>query len=204
MLNLQTQPALLISDMQNGFCHPQGTFGKLGLPIQHNRDIIPTINALRAAAHAARILVIYTALGFAPDYSDSGILLDDQPVIKELKGFIRDTWDAEILSDLAPNSSEGEIVIHKTRNTSFWNTNLQEILEHHNINQLLVAGVGTNVCVESTVREAFTRGIRTKTISDATATLSKEEHEASLRSLHWFGGVVTSEEVIEALGKRRQ
>lgn len=202
MFELHNHPALLIIDMQNGFCHSEGTFVKLGIPIQHMVNIIPTINSLRAAAHVADIPVIYTALSFAPDYSNSGILLNDQPAIKELKGLISGTWDAAIVSELAPSLEKGEIVIDKTRNTGFWNTNLQATLEKHEINQLLVTGVGTNVCVESTVREAITLGIPTKTISDATATSSMEEHEASLRSLAWFGGTVTSEEVIEALQRR--
>lgn len=67
------------------------------------------------------------------------------------------------------------------------------------IDYLVCTGVGTNVCVESTVRDAFTNGIHTVTVSDATATLSEEDHSASLRSLQWFGGVATVAEIQQIL-----
>jgi len=62
-------------------------------------------------------------------------------------------------------------------------------------------GVGTNACVESTVRDAFDRGFHVVTVGDATATLTEEARKASLESLAWFGGVTTVEEVEEALGR---
>lgn len=114
-----------------------------------------------------------------------------------MKAFLRGSWDAEIIDELKPTGDE--IVIDKTRNTAFWGTDLGKILEEKKANQLVVAGVGTNVCVESTVRDAFTNGIHVVTVSDATATLTEEDHQASLRTLNWFGGTATVGDIEEVL-----
>ena len=202
MLDLKSKPALLIVDMQNGFCHTQGTFGTLGMPVANHLQIVPTINKIREACHAARVPVYFTRLGFSADFSDTGIQFEDFPQMKDLGAFVRGTWDAQILDDLAPDPKT-DIVVDKTRNTALWHTDFEHQLRELGINQLLVTGVGTNVCVESTVRDLVTNGFYCKTISDATATLSMEEHEASLKNLNWFGGVTTSEEVLDALNGLR-
>lgn len=193
-----SRPALLIVDMQNGFCHSDGSFGRLHLPVSRHMSIVPTINALRKWSHARKILVIYTRLEFSSDYIDSGLIMSSQHELKAMNAFVRGTWDAKIVDDLKPDDSGGEIVISKTRNTAFYDTDFEALLKARGIDLLLVTGVGTNVCVESTVRDAWTRGFRCLTVSDATATLSDEEHEASLKSLGWFGGTATAEEIMVA------
>ena len=205
MVELKSHPALVIVDMQNGFCHPNGTFGKLGMPVQNHLDIVPTINKLRSECHASSVPVFFTRMGFNDDHSDAGIQFEDHPQMKELGAFIRGSWDSDILDDLRPDpKSDHEIVIDKTRNTGFWHTNFESQLRARGINQLLLTGVGTNVCVESTARDAVTNGFYCRTISDGTATLTMEDHEASLKSLNWFGGSSSAEEVIEALRKRQK
>jgi ureidoacrylate peracid hydrolase len=191
--------------MQNGFCHPRGTFSKLGLPVSNHLAIIPTITRLRAACHSANIPVIYTQNAYHEDYSDAGVQLEDHPgpQVKSMKGFIRGTWDAAILSSLTPNTDQGEMIIDKTRNSAFFSTPLLSLLRSLGINQLLCTGVGSNVCVESTVRDAVAHDFHCKTISDATATLTVDDHEACMKNMVWFGGVVTAEEVLEALKQRQ-
>lgn len=201
MVQLQSRPALFISDMQNAFCHPNGSFGKSGLPISNHMAIVPSINKLRALFRSLELPVLYTRLGYADDYSDSGILLENLTHFKDMNAFVRGSWDVDIIDKLRP--TEGEIVVDKTRNTAFWGTDFAKILEEKGVNQLVATGVGTNVCVESTVRDAFTNGMHVITVSDATATLSEEDHQASLKSLMWFGGTASVEEIEEALEKNR-
>ena len=201
-LQLKPHPALLIIDMQNGFCHSKGTFGKLGLPVTNQMAIVPAINNLKSIARVRKIPIFYTRMGFNEDYSDCGILLESMPTIKDIKGFIRGSWDAEIVDELASKSTDSDaIFIDKTRNSGFWHTDLAKRLTDLGIDQLIATGVGTNVCVESTVRDAFTEGFHVVTCSDATATLTQEDHEASLRSLSWFGGTATMAEIEDALSK---
>ena len=197
MAQLKSKPALMIIDMQNGFCNPSGTFGKLNVDTSYHRAIVPAIEHLRQTAKECSIPIIFTRVCFALDYTDSGIILEAMPVIKDLKGFVRGSWDASIIDELAPQADD--IVIDKTRNTAFWRTDLQKVLKERGVNQLILTGVGTNVCVESTVHDAFTNDWPVVVVEDATATLTPEEHEASLKSMRWFGQVAKASEVEKAL-----
>lgn len=201
---LKSHPALLIIDMQNGFCHPEGCFGKLGMPVSNHLAIVSTINKLRAASHAAKVPVIFTRLCYNQDYSDAGVQMEEQPQIKELRGLVRGTWDADVLDELAPDTARGEIVVDKTRNSAFFKTDLGDLLRSRGVNQLLCTGVGSNVCVESTVRDGAARDYYCKTISDATATLTMEDHNASMKNLVWFGGVASSDDILRALKQRQE
>lgn len=201
---LKSHPALLIIDMQNGFCHPDGCFGKLGMPVSNHLAIVATINKLRAASHAAKIPVIFTRLCYNEDYSDAGVQMEEQPQIKELRGFVRGTWDADVLDELAPDTTRGEVVIDKTRNSAFFKTDLGDVLRSRGVNQLLCTGVASNVCVESTVRDGVAMDYYCKTLSDATATLMMEDHNACMRNLVWFGGVVSADEVLRSLEQRQE
>lgn len=115
----KSHPALLIIDMQNGFCQSKGSFSRLGLPVSSHLAIVPAINSLRSAFHAKGLPVFFTRMGFNNDYSDSGILLESLPALKDIDAFVRGTWDAEILDELTPNKSMSEVVVDKTRNTAF-------------------------------------------------------------------------------------
>lgn len=188
--------------MQNMFLHSKGTLAEMGLPVGNMSHVIPIINRLRSSCHEAAIPVIFTRMGFSADYSDAGILLERHPQIKELGGGVHGTWDADVIDELKPG--EDEFVVDKTRNTAFWKTKLVDLLEQRGINHLIVTGVATEICVESTVRDAFTNGIHVTTISDATATLEEDVHRVTLKTLDlWFGGTATTEEVQEALKSSR-
>ena len=197
MARLKSKPALFIIDMQNACCHPSGTFSKLGLPASRLLAVVPAINHLRTLCHACGIPVFYTEMSFKEDYSDAGILVESFPGLSDIKGFVRGTWDAQIVDDLKPESNE--TVILKARNTAFWGTGLDKILAEQGINQIIATGVGTNVCVESTVRDAFTYGFYALTVSDATATLSDEEQMSSLINLRSFGGIISVKELEDEL-----
>ena len=198
MARLKSHPALVIIDMENGFCHPSGCFGMMGMPVSSQQSIVPAINRLRSVFHVHGLPVFFTATAFNEDYSDAGLDVNDFPALKDARGFIRGTWDAQIVDELKPNETT-ETLILKTANTAFWKTGFDELLRKRGINQIIATGVGTNVCVESTVRDARTHGFHTLTVSDATATVSEEEHQASMLNLRRFGGIITTEELEKEL-----
>ena len=195
MVQLNSNPALLVIDMQNGFCHDKGTFAKLGLDVTPMREVVPAINKLRSICREHKVPIYYTRMGRSADNSDGGLVFI-QPIV-DLQGFIRDTWDADIVDELQPNHDE--IVLDKTRNSAFIRTRFAEMLAERKINHLIATGVGTNVCVESTVRDAWQNDFAVVTVSDATATLSEAEHNATLKNMQWFGGTATVSEIEEAL-----
>lgn len=173
---IKSSPALLIIDMQNGFCHSSGSFSNIALPVSRQTAIVPAIERIRRLCHTCTIPIFYARMEFNDDFSDAGILIDNLPRSKELKdmkALVRGTWDAQVLDLLQPQSNE--VVVSKTRHSAFFNTNLKQLLAERNIDQIIATDVATNVCVESTVREAWTHGFHALTVSDATATFSDQE-----------------------------
>jgi len=197
MVQLDSAPALLVVDMQNGFCHKQGSFAKMGIQSEPTA-IIPHINELRSAFRAANIPVFFLRTGYNADYSDRRGR-DRRDSVEELQGLIRGSWDADILDELTPEPDEK--VVDKTRNSGFFRTSLENTLKEHGINHLILTGVGTDVCVESTARDAYQMDFAVTTVSDATGACNKPDHLAALHALRRFGGTASTAEVIEALQK---
>ena len=192
MSRLKCHPALLIIDMQNAFCHQLGSFNRIGIPVLRHAAIVHTIRHVKHLCNAHSIPVFYTQMVFHEDYSDSGILIDSiSPKLKDIKALVRNTWDTQIMDSLQPCSTD--TLIPKTKNSAFFETDLTRLLQTMGINQIIATGVGTNVCVESTVRDAWARGLYASTISNATATLSEEEQMASMINLRHFGGTMSAE-----------
>jgi ureidoacrylate peracid hydrolase len=197
-MELRAKTALIIIDMQNGFCHEDGFMNKIGLDWTTSRDAIGPVKQLADAARAADLPVFYTRYTLNPDYSDAGLITEIFPEIMDAKGMVRDTWDAEIVDELAPKP--GDRVVDKTRYSAFYDTDLEQQLRDLKTEALIVCGVTTNVCVESTVRDAFFRDIRVIVPSDATAAVTPELHEGALEDFRYsFGPVVTVAELEEAM-----
>ncbi|EPE28837.1 Isochorismatase-like hydrolase [Glarea lozoyensis ATCC 20868] len=197
MSRLHSSPALLVVDMQNGFCHPSGSFNKIGLPISRQAMIAPKIEHITSVCRTPGIPTFYTKMEFDGNFSDAGIILDGPPGVKEAEGFVRGSWDAQILDILHPRPVD--TVVSKTRHSAFFQTNLSHLLAEKKINQVIVTGVATNVCVESTVRDGYNHGFKSLTVEDATATLIQEEQVASIRNLQHFGGTITMESLEQEL-----
>ena len=197
-MELRSRTALIIIDMQNGFCHENGFMNKIGLDWTASRDAVGPVKRLAEAARAAELPVFYTRYTLNADYSDAGLLPEIFPQIVEVNGMVRDTWDAEIVDELTPEA--GDRVIDKTRYSAFYGTDLERQLRDLKIEAVIVCGVTTNVCVESTVRDAFFRDIRVIVPSDATAAVSPELHEGALEDFRYsFGPVVTVAELEQAM-----
>lgn len=158
--------AVIVVDMQNAFCSEKGMFDVAGM--LEKEKVQPVIEANKRVVEAARkagVKVFYLRMGYRADFSDAGstdspnywkeagmVLMHTNP---EWKGkFVTvGTWDWEIVDDLKPQ--EGDIVINKHRYSGFKNTELHTILQTLHIKYLALTGIATNVCVESTLRDAF-------------------------------------------------
>lgn len=176
------RPALLVVDMQNGFCHPAGSLARGGAPIAQCQAVITPIAGLLAVTRAAAIPVIFTRFVYRADYADGGILVSElRPHLKERRSLVHGDWDAEIVSELAPRADE--FVVDKNRFSAFYSTNLETILRSLDIRTLIVCGVTTNMCVESTVRDAGQRDYRVYVVRDAVGELDPARHEHALRAM---------------------
>ena len=197
-MQLSRNSALIIVDMQNGFCHENGFMNKIGLDWTTSRDAVEPVKRLAQAARAAGLPVFYTRYALNPDYSDAGLLPEIHPQIVEVGGMVRGTWDGDIVDELAPEP--GDRVIDKTRYSAFYDTTLEQQLRDLGVDTAIVCGVTTNVCVESTVRDAFFRDFRIVVPSDATAAVSADLHEGALNDFRYaFGTVLETAELEEAI-----
>jgi ureidoacrylate peracid hydrolase len=190
MLNLGQRPALVVVDMQNGFCAPEGFMAKVGLGHEHAAAVVRPVVRLVEAARRAGIPIFYTRYSLAPDYSDAGLITEMYPGLEETGAMVRDTWDNALVDELRP--ADGEVVIDKTRYSTFVGTDFGERLADLGVDTLIVCGVTTEICVESTVRDAFARDIRIFVPSDATAAADAQRHEDALRVIAYGFGTVTS------------
>ena len=180
--------ALLVIDMQNYFLDPASpTFTCGGLAI------LPALIKLIYAFREAKRPVIYTCHVHHPDYLDSGIMG------WWWKGMcIEGSPESNVHDSLAP--LPGEKVIFKHRHSAFYNTDLETILRCLKVEDLVISGIMTNMCCESTARDAYYRDYRVFFLADATGTINEEMHLASLLNLAFgFANVTTADEVIQQL-----
>jgi ureidoacrylate peracid hydrolase len=170
--------AIIVVDMQNAYASKGGMLD-LGTGIDESR-IGPVIDAnkrLLAAARAAGVAVIYLQFGYKPDLSDAGgpespnirkqmafRLIKERPEVRD-KLIIQGTWGWQIIDALTPQP--GDIVVQKPRYSGFAGTTLNEHLDRLGVQYLMFTGVATNVCVESTAREAYFREFWPILIEDA-------------------------------------
>jgi ureidoacrylate peracid hydrolase len=180
--------ALLVIDMQRFFLEPSSpTFTCGGLAI------LPNVKRLIEAFRAKQRPVIYTRHVHHPDGMDAGIMG------WWWQGMCREgTPESEIHHQIAPRA--GEKVILKHRYSAFYNTDLETILRCLKIEDLVIVGIMTNLCCESTARDAYYRDYRLFFPADATGSINEQMHLASLLNLAYgFAYVNRTEEIVGQL-----
>jgi ureidoacrylate peracid hydrolase len=160
-----SRTALIVVDMQNGYCSPGGYFSQLGVDLAPTQQVIPAVAEAVRISRDAGIQVIWLQNGWDAEQKEAGgpgsvnqlkgnslKLMRKKP---ELHGTLltKGTWDYELVKELKPDAKD--IVIPKPRYSGFTSTQLDSILRSRRIDTVLVCGVATNVCVESTIRDAY-------------------------------------------------
>ncbi|MCL1897340.1 MAG: cysteine hydrolase [Micrococcales bacterium] len=191
--------AVVIVDMQNGFCHPNGSFAQVGADVSGTQAAIPGCVRLVDAARQAGVPVFFTRAIHQPGLTDWKVL-SELPMfagLKQIGSCEPGTWDAQLVDELTV--APGERVIDKSRFSPFVETGIETQLHELGIENLVVGGVGTSACVESTVRDAAQREFRTFVAADACGDLSAEAHQNSIQIMgSMFGWATTTDEVLAA------
>jgi ureidoacrylate peracid hydrolase len=201
--------AVLVVDMQNDFASAGGMFDRAGIDIGGARPAIEAMRLLVESARAAGMRVVYLNMEYEPDLSDAGAKESPNRVKHRPLGLdgggvlVRGTWGAAVVDELAP--LRGDIVVSKRRYSGFFETSLDEELRRRDITHLLVGGLTTSVCVESTVRDAMFRDYSCIVLEDCTAEpigadALRSNKDASLLVMETlFGWVSTAAAVVDAL-----
>ena len=188
--------ALLVIDMQRDFVEPGGFGEALGNDVGRLSAIVPTVRALLDWARHHAITVLHTREGHRPDLADC-------PPAKQHRGdpalrigakgpMGRILVDGEPGNDIVPALAPlaGEPVIVKPGKGAFWATPLDEMLRWRGVTHLILAGVTTEVCVQTTMREANDRGYECLLIEDATESYFPEFKRATLDMVRAQGAIV--------------
>lgn len=196
--------ALLAIDLQHDFLSPEGYFARLGYDPTPLRKVIPNVNRLAQAVRAIGGTVIHTRQGYRADMADMTPYERWRRTRNGLDGtdaLLRGTpgFEIEASVDVGP----GDIIVDKTCNGAFTHTDLDHILRARNIEHLIFAGITTDVCVHTTLREACDRNFQCLTVSDACASGDSEIHAAALRMVlvefGVFGCLADSDAVVSGL-----
>jgi ureidoacrylate peracid hydrolase len=193
--------AMVVVDMQKTFCEP-------GAPaeVPASRDIIVPINRLAAGLRAAGGTVIWcthanVGVGSTSDWRNF------------FDHFVSDDLRSRTIESLSPGGSgqaiweeldvqDGDVKLFKNRYSALvpGSSQLERVLRSLGLDTLLICGTKTNVCCESTARDAMMMDFKVVMVSDGTAALSEDEHRASLENIiQQFGDVMTADEILERL-----
>lgn len=188
--------ALIVIDMQRDFVEEGGFGSALGNDVRLLTAIVPTVRRLLDGFRAARLPIIHTREGHRPDLTDcppSKIARGRGKLSIGAKGPMgRILIDGEPGNDLVPELAAlpGETVLVKPGKGAFYATRLGHILETQGISHLVFAGVTTEVCVQTTMREANDRGYECLLAEDATESYFPEFKAATLAMIRAQGGIV--------------
>jgi ureidoacrylate peracid hydrolase len=174
--------ALLMIDMQNGFIDPAGSVARIGFPVQLLSAAVAPCERLLAAARAAGLPVAHTRYVYEPGLTDGGVMVEHMlPELRQESALVAGTWDAETIPQLA--ALPGEAVFDKNRPSALLNTELEAWLRAHGVTQVIVSGVTTSCCVETSVRDLSQRDFEVFIAADAVAEYDEERHRVALKTL---------------------
>lgn len=177
--------ALVVVDMQNDFCHPEGWFGQKGLDVQAARRPIPVLQALLPAWRRVGSPLVWCNWGIRADRRNlgptvqfkgkrtaEGVGYGERSPIDHGPSLVQGSWGAALIDELA--AEPGDILVHKHRLSGFWDSELDSILRNAGISTLLFAGINTDRCVFSTLQDAAFLGYDCVLLEDACSTSSPD------------------------------
>jgi len=185
-LDMLENPAVIVVDMLNDFCHPEGSmFLPAGL------EIVDNIRLLVDGAHAKGVPVIYMNDCHRKDKPEAEFA-------KRAPHCIEGSWGARVIDELAPAGQD--YCLPKRRYSSFYQTDLNLVLRENGVRTCIICGVVTNICVRSTVHDAFFRGYQVVVPTDCVRATSDREQESSLWDIKThFGTLSESSEIVDLL-----
>jgi ureidoacrylate peracid hydrolase len=195
-----SKTAVVLIEYQNDFTSDRGVLHGAVEAVMDATDMLENTKRVVEAARAAGVTVMHAPITFSEGYNE----LSSHPygILKGVvdgNAFVKDSWGAAIVDDLAPEP--GDIVIEGKRGLdTFASTNLDFILRSKGIETIALGGFLTNCCVESTMRTGYEHGYKVVTLNDCVAATSVEEHDNALKyDYPMFSEPMSSSEFIAQL-----
>lgn len=190
---------LLLIDLQRGFCSPDGDLARRGRDITQMQAAAQSCARLARTARQAGVPVIWTRMMLRPDYADGGRMTDDLlPHLKLAGALQRGNRDVELADGLGVDANED--VIDKPRNSALYASALQAHLNARRIDRVIVGGVTTSMCVDTTVRDLGQRDYATFVVREAVGDFDAARHAAALDVLAFgFARVISERDCVAAL-----
>jgi ureidoacrylate peracid hydrolase len=204
-LEMKVKPlhtALIVVDMQNDFCAKGGIFDRDGMDISMIQAMAPRLTHFISMAREIRVAIVYIqTIYYSPNrWYLSDVWLEQRKRRGRRSGIEepaceQNSWGADFYDGIKP--LPGEAVVNKHRFSAFLDTDLDLILRSKGIRTLIMTGVATDVCVETTARDGFMRDYYIVFMRDCTASTSEERHRNALKNIEiYFGEVVDSTDVL--------
>jgi ureidoacrylate peracid hydrolase len=207
----ETRSAVVVVDMQNAFASKGGMLDIAGVDIRGAESVVRAIAAVVDRARSNAIPIVHLQMGYKPDHSNGGgpdspnwhkqLAMTMMHRDAELRGKLltEGTWDFAIVDELRPKP--GDLVVVKTRYSGFAGTTLDSTLRTLAIRYLFFAGIATNVCVESTLRDAYFLEYWPILLRDAAMPAGPASaHDATIFNVeNFFGWTLSSNDFLAAL-----
>ena len=180
---------LIVVDVQNDFCSPKGAAAQRGQDVTVAIEMVPKLVRLIEEARRVLLPIVYVRTTHS-EWTDTPSWLYRKPEGKDLKTCREGSWGAEFYAGIAPLPQERIVIKH--RYSSFINTDLITVLKAKGVESVLVTGVATNVCVETTARDAFMYDYYVTMVEDCAAAYNQALHESTLENIRRHFGLVAS------------
>jgi ureidoacrylate peracid hydrolase len=179
--------ALVVVDMQNAFCHKEGTLGISGVDTDHLNSVVTPLRALVSRCQAVNMPVLWTLQEHFPvDHRRGRKRLPSHTSKRKRIAALVGTWDAEIIDELKEFANNPTFVIRKHRFGAFHETRMHVVLEMLGVDAILIAGLTTNACVETTIREAYLRDYDVVGVTDCIAGVNRAWEAAAQEVWHQY------------------
>lgn len=192
---------LLVIDMQNAFCHPKGTLSADGANVKAIQEMLDPLSRVIEACQRKGIQDFWS---IQEHYENDATRPRHRLRPHTLRRFrvpsVKGTWDAQVVDELQPQMKDQSEVFTKNRFGCFYNTQLTQLLAIYGIDTLIITGVDINVCVETTIREAYMRDLDVIALKDCVGGVHADWHETTFQVWErYLGAVISSDHLLQLI-----
>lgn len=189
--------ALLVIDMQKGFCHPESRMEKSGVGTANQRAIIPDILRLVDLARARELPIFWSQqIHFPEDVTRRRRRIPSHQAKQKWTPCLRGTWETDFADEVVPAMRTQDYIIEKHRASVMFETTLEAKLRMLGIEMLIISGCNTDFCVETTIRDLYYRDLEVVVPRECVAGPRPDFHEDTLAKVAtYFGAVVSLDEL---------